>query len=57
MAPLVLTVPETAAALRVSRGKVFDLIRDEGLPTVQLGRRRLVPVAELAEWLSQKAAS
>ncbi|NYI97371.1 excisionase family DNA binding protein [Streptomonospora nanhaiensis] len=49
MSDLVLTVDEAAARLRVSRWTLYNLIRSGQLRTVKIGRRRLVPVAALAE--------
>lgn len=40
---LVLTIDEAAAALRVSRDLVYDLIQRGEMPSLTLGRRRLVP--------------
>ena len=36
--PLLLTVPEAAASLRLSRAKVYRLIDIDGLPVVRFGR-------------------
>jgi excisionase family DNA binding protein len=50
---LVLTVDEAAERLRVSRWSVYNLIRSNQLRTVKIGRRRLVPVAALDEFLAR----
>lgn len=42
-------VDEAAAALRLSRSVLYELIRSGRLRTVKVGRRRLVPVEALAE--------
>jgi excisionase family DNA binding protein len=44
-----LTVPEAAEWLRISRWSVYNLIRDNQLRTIKIGRRRLVTRAALAE--------
>lgn len=49
MSDLLLTVDEAAIQLRVSRWTLYNLIRSGRLRTVKIGRRRLVPVAALAE--------
>lgn len=49
--PLVLTIPEAAAALGISRAKAYSLARDGQLPTVHFGRAVRVPVAELKQLL------
>lgn len=50
--PQVLTVPEVMAALRLSRFKVYDLIRSGALPSITIGRARRVPAASLAQYIS-----
>ena len=43
---------EAAAALRLSRSVLYELIRSGQLRTVKQGRRRLVPVSALAEYVA-----
>jgi excisionase family DNA binding protein len=50
--PAVLYVEEAAAALRLSRSVLYELIRSGQLRTVKQGRRRLVPVSALAEYVA-----
>ncbi|SEG92177.1 DNA binding domain-containing protein, excisionase family [Thermomonospora echinospora] len=38
-----LTVDETAALLKISRWKLYDLLRNGELASFHLGRRRLIP--------------
>jgi excisionase family DNA binding protein len=45
-------VEEAADALRLSRSLVYELIRSGRLRTVKAGRRRLVPVSALEEYVS-----
>ena len=44
-------VEEAAMALRLSRSAVYELIRSGRLRTVKAGRRRLVPVEALTEFV------
>jgi excisionase family DNA binding protein len=44
-------VDEAANALRLSRSVLYELIRSGRLRTVKAGRRRLVPVAALDEYV------
>jgi excisionase family DNA binding protein len=40
-----LTVDEAAARLRISRWKVYDLIRTNQLASIQIGRARRIPAS------------
>jgi excisionase family DNA binding protein len=52
--PEALTVPEVMAALRMSRSKVYDLIRSKRLPSFTEGRSRRIAVDSLAAYLRTK---
>jgi excisionase family DNA binding protein len=45
-------VPEAAEALRLSRSALYELIRSGQLRSVKCGRRRLIPVEALAEYVA-----
>jgi excisionase family DNA binding protein len=47
-----LTVPEAAARLRISKWMLYNLIRSRRLRTIKIGDRRLVPVAALRDFLA-----
>lgn len=49
-----LTVPEAMTALRVSRAKLYDLIRARELTTITIGRRRLVPARAVASFIAAR---
>jgi excisionase family DNA binding protein len=49
--PDVLTVEETARLLRISRGLALAGVRSGDIPSVRIGRRILVPRAQLIEFL------
>ena len=51
--PLLYRVEEAAEALRLSRSAVYELIRSDQLRTVKSGRRRLVPLAALTEYIAR----
>ncbi|MGA8209460.1 MAG: helix-turn-helix domain-containing protein [Nocardioidaceae bacterium] len=50
--PVLYRVEEAAEALRLSRTAIYELIRSGRLRTVKEGRRRLVPVAALADYVA-----
>jgi excisionase family DNA binding protein len=49
--PLVLTVPEVAKALRISRGAAYEAIRCGDIKSVRIGRTIRVPRHRIAEML------
>ena len=51
---LLLTIPEAAVSLRLSRAKVYRLIDFEGLPVVRFGRAVRVSVKALEQWLERR---
>jgi excisionase family DNA binding protein len=54
---LLLTITEAARVLSMSRDSIYKLLwRDspEGLRTVKVGRRRLIPVAECRRWIDHQ---
>jgi excisionase family DNA binding protein len=52
--PLVLTVEETAKALRISRGACYQAIRCGDIKAVRLGRTLRVPRHGLAQMLGER---
>lgn len=55
--PLLYNVDEAAEALRMSRGLVYELIRSGQIRTLKQGRRRLVPVSALTDYIERQAAA
>ncbi|MBN3928948.1 helix-turn-helix domain-containing protein [Streptomyces verrucosisporus] len=49
-----LTVPEVMAALRMSRFKVYDLIRSRQLKSIKVGRCRRVPAEALRAFIEHQ---
>ena len=54
VSPLLLSIPEVAESLRLSRATVYELIRWEGLPVVHFGRAARVSVIALQEWIERR---
>ncbi|AOP50745.1 helix-turn-helix domain-containing protein [Streptomyces inhibens] len=52
--PTAVTVPEVMAALRLSRSKVYDLIRSGTLPSFTEGRARRIPLDALRTYIHNK---
>jgi len=52
--PLLLTIPQVMARLKLGRTKVYDLIEREGLPVIRFGRAIRVSDASLRRWLEQR---
>ena len=52
---LTLSIAETAQALGISRPSVYTLLRQGELPTIKLGRRTLIPVDALRQWIADQA--
>ncbi|WP_035727807.1 helix-turn-helix domain-containing protein [Bradyrhizobium murdochi] len=44
-----LTIPETASALRMSRSSIYQLIRNKHLEVIKIGRSTRVPAAAVDE--------
>ncbi|MBO0845949.1 MAG: excisionase family DNA-binding protein [Nocardioides sp.] len=50
--PAVYTVDEAAEALRISKDSLYELIRSAQLRSFKVGRRRLVPIEALGEYVA-----
>jgi excisionase family DNA binding protein len=57
VAPLLLRPEEAAAALRVGRTRVYELIRTGELRSVKIGHLRRVSATALAEYLAHLEAA
>jgi excisionase family DNA binding protein len=51
---LLLTIPEAAASLGVSRSLVYELVQVGTIVTIKIGRSRRVPVAALEDFIAQQ---
>ena len=49
--PLMLSVPEVAEVLGISRAGAYDLVRSAGFPHMKLGNRILVPKDKFIKWI------
>jgi excisionase family DNA binding protein len=55
--PLLLTIPQVATKLGLSRAMVYILINREGLPVVHLGRAVRVSTTSLQKWIEEREHS
>ena len=52
---LTLSVTEASESLGVSRSLMYELVASGQVPSIKLGKRRLVPVSALQKWISSEA--
>ena len=52
-----LSVPEMAAALGISRAGAYELVRTEGFPALKIGSRIVIPKDKLREWVDQNTGN
>jgi excisionase family DNA binding protein len=55
--PLLLTIPQVATKLGLSRAMVYNLINREGLPVIHLGRAVRVSTPSLQKWVEEREQS
>jgi excisionase family DNA binding protein len=49
--PLVYTIPEAAAALRISRTKLYELLDSQEIESIHIGRSRKIPAEALRTYV------
>ena len=54
--PLMLSVPEVAAVLGISRAGAYELAQSEGFPALKIGSRIVVPKEKFIAWIDTQAA-
>jgi len=54
--PLMLSVPEVAAVLGISRAGAYELARSRGFPSLTIGTRIVVPKDKFISWVEQKVS-
>lgn len=54
--PLMLSVPEVASVLGISRAGVYDLVRSDGFPVIRIGKRVVIPKENLVEWINKQVS-
>lgn len=52
--PLMLSVPEVAAVLGISRAGTYELVKSEGFPSLKIGSRVVVPKEKFISWIDEQ---
>lgn len=52
-----LTVPEAAMILRISKNKAYDLVRQRLIPAMYLGKKIRVPRHALERWILEQSTA
>lgn len=52
--PLMLTVPDVAAVLGVSRAGAYELAHSEGFPVLKVGSRIVIPKDKFLLWIERQ---
>ena len=51
--PIMLSVPQLAAVLNISRSGAYALVRSEGFPSLKIGSRIVIPKDKLQNWINE----
>ena len=51
-----ITVRELASQMGISLPKAYELVKQPGFPTINIGTRILIPVDAFHKWLNDQAA-
>lgn len=54
--PLMLSVPEVAAVLGISRAGAYELVHSKGFPSLTIGSRIVVPKEKFIAWIDEKSS-
>ena len=54
--PLMLSVPEVANLLGISRAGAYELVKTDGFPSLTIGSRIIVPRNKLIAWIDEKSS-
>ncbi len=49
-----MSVKELAVHMGISKPKAYELVRSRGFPTIQVGRRIVVPTEGFRHWLARQ---
>ena len=52
--PLMLSVPDVAAVLGISRAAAYELARSKDFPSLRIGARIVVPKDRFIDWIDRR---
>jgi len=55
--PITLSANQVAQVLGISRANAYTLMHSKGFPTIQIGKRMVVPKNKLIEWMEKQTTS
>ena len=55
--PLMLSIPEMASVLGISRAGAYELVRSNGFPSLKIGSRIVIPKDKLLQWIDAQCAA
>lgn len=55
--PITLSANQLAQVLGISRANAYTLMHSKGFPTIQIGKRMVVPKNKLIEWMERQTSS
>jgi excisionase family DNA binding protein len=55
--PITLSANQVAQVLGISRANAYTLMHSKGFPTIQIGKRMVVPKNKLIEWMERQTAN
>lgn len=55
--PLMLSVPEVARVLNISRAGAYELVHSSGFPPLRIGARIVVPKEKLIAWIDENTST
>lgn len=55
--PLSLNADQVAQVLNISRAGAYTLMHSQGFPTIQIGKRMVVPKDKLLMWMEEQTAA
>ena len=53
--PLMLSVPEVASVLGISRAGAYELVKGKDFPALKIGARVVVPKEKFIAWIDEKS--